>query len=195
MALDRQWFKSAYGLDAEETPREQSFCDHAVCSKALLVVKDTATDPRFAGNALVTGDPQIRFYAGVPLITRKGFALGSLCVIDQHPHSVVSEEQLQLLTTMAHLVTEQFELQLINREQAREYQIKSSFLSSMSHEIRTPLNGVIAGASLLRKTDLSPTQEAYLPALFHAFRTSLLRRQLVRLWSESSQYKKMTGTL
>ena len=82
---DRQWLKARVGVDICETPRAVSFCRYTITSDDLLVVPDATKDPRFADNALVTGDPHIRFYAGAPLITPAGFRLGSLCVIDVEP--------------------------------------------------------------------------------------------------------------
>jgi PAS domain S-box-containing protein len=79
----RQWFKSKVGLDVRETPREVSFCAHAVTGRAPLIVSDAALDPRFAENPLVTGDPHIRSYAGIPLYTSDGHAIGTLCAIDR----------------------------------------------------------------------------------------------------------------
>lgn len=84
----RQWFKSRVGLEPTETPIEMSFCAHAIRQDGLFIVEDTAQEPRFAGNALVLGQPFIRFYAGYPLKVLSGEAIGTLCVIDTKPRQL-----------------------------------------------------------------------------------------------------------
>lgn len=106
---DRQWFKSRYGLDAKQTPRDISFCGHVVAEDRLLVVEDATTDERFADNPLVVGGPRVRFYAGFPLRTSDGFTLGTLCVIDSVPHQLDSH-RMGLLNDLTTLVVNLLEL-------------------------------------------------------------------------------------
>lgn len=94
---DRQWFKSAYGLDVKETPREIAFCSHAIeDERRLCEVKDVAADSRFADNPLVVGEPGIRFYAGSPLVSYDGFAIGTLCVLDRVPRELNPHQRAAL---------------------------------------------------------------------------------------------------
>lgn len=97
---NRQWFKSHHGLGATETPREVSFCGHVVANGVPLLVRDAFDDIRFADNPLTTGEPHVRFYAGMPLTTRSGVALGTLCAIDHLPHSP-TPKQLEMLSLLA----------------------------------------------------------------------------------------------
>lgn len=100
---ERQWFKSRCGLDAQETPRDVSFCGHAILGEEIFVVEDATRDPRFADNPLVLGDPHIRFYAGTPLHIAGGYKVGTLCLIDRRPRQL-DERQRALLMDLAGMV-------------------------------------------------------------------------------------------
>jgi diguanylate cyclase (GGDEF)-like protein/PAS domain S-box-containing protein len=127
----RQWFKARIGLEPPETPRHFAFCDHVVRSKGLLVVPDAHTDARFASNPLVTGAPGIRFYAGAPLISPEGHALGALCVLDQEPR-VPSPEHLDTLQIMARQVMAQLQLRRM-----REPELALRAEQLLNHQIVT----------------------------------------------------------
>jgi GAF domain-containing protein len=102
----RQWFKSRVGLDVTETSRDISFCAHAIKQPDLFIIPDAALDPRFADNPLVTTDPKIRFYAGAPLVTTDGYALGTLCIIDKVPRELRPDQKQALRILARHVVTQ-----------------------------------------------------------------------------------------
>ncbi|WP_309606915.1 PAS domain S-box protein [Phenylobacterium sp.] len=130
---ERQWFKSHHGLDARETPRSWAFCDHAIRGgpDTVLVVPDATADPRFAGNPLVTGAPDIRFYAGATLATAQGHCLGTLCLIDTKPRTGLSEEEARRFKMLARLAMDELEVSRAIRE-AEERQRLLSMAEAMS---------------------------------------------------------------
>lgn len=117
----RQWFKSVHGLDVAETPRDVSFCKYVVEDEQPLIIHDTLADPRFRENPLVTGEPHIRFYAGVPLSAYNGDILGTLCFIDRKPRPALSFRELERLQDFAALVMAEADLRRIvaERDEAR----------------------------------------------------------------------------
>ncbi|WP_080060033.1 GAF domain-containing protein [Spirosoma aerolatum] len=112
---ERQWFKSNHGLDTRETPRAFSFCAHSILNPSeVFIVPDSRQDERFSDNPLVTGDPHVVFYAGVPLVNNEGFPLGSLCVIDNAPKQL-NESQLNALKALGKQVVNLMELRRSNK--------------------------------------------------------------------------------
>ena len=105
----RQWFKSRIGLQVTETPRKIAFCSYTIAGHELVVINDARKDPRFADNPLVTSDPEIRFYAGAPLITPRGHAIGTLAVLDRVPRDLTLSQR-DALKLLASQVIEQLEL-------------------------------------------------------------------------------------
>jgi len=105
----RQWFKAKVGVTVTETSRDISFCSRAIEQSDLYIIPDAAADERFAENPLVISDPKIRFYAGAPLISPDGYALGTLCVIDKVPREL-RPEQKQALRVLARHIMSQLEL-------------------------------------------------------------------------------------
>lgn len=143
---ERQWFKTCLGLDARETHRDVAFCAHAILNpNDVLEVEDATQDYRFFDNPLVTGDPGIRFYAGAPLVTGKGYALGTLCIIDQKPKKL-SIEQKSSLVLLANQVVKLLELRE-SHQKISEQAEKFSTLYEMA-PVAIALNRVSDGVFL-----------------------------------------------
>ena len=183
---ERQWFKSRVGMEDVETSRDVSFCAHAILDQHhVLTVPDATKDPRFADNPLVTGDFHLRFYAGAPLVSSTGHAVGALCVID-HVARQFSDAQRDALQVLGRQIVAQMELRrdlVVMRRQVEQEitdrrraeferetataaaKARAEFLAVMSHELRTPMNGVIGMTELMFATDLSEEQRDYLETI------------------------------
>jgi PAS domain S-box-containing protein len=147
---NRQWFKSRFGFNVTETPRDISFCGHAILGQDVFAISDASHDERFFDNPLVTGDPNIRFYAGAPLLAQNGVAIGTLCVFDSQPRTLTGE-QIQALEALSRQVIRQLDLRLLvrrEREQNQELTRQSDFQkllfdSAMAGVVSTTPAGLI----------------------------------------------------
>lgn len=156
---ERQWFKSHHGIDATEAPRDLAFCAHAINSPdSILLVNDTHKDARFKDNPLVTGGPQVQFYAGAPLNTKDGESIGTLCVIDTKPRQEFTERQQSCLKDLANQVMAQLELRRQNIQQKiinEELSIKNYQLKHLSyrlaHDMKTPLLGISSVVGFIKE--------------------------------------------
>jgi len=155
---DRQFFKSKVGIDLVETPRDVSFCAHAILQQnEAMVVPNALEDERFMRNPMVIQEPNLAFYAGIPLINPEGFALGTLCVLDRQPR-FLSQDQLDSLKALAAQVVGQLELrrkvaQLNEREKALEAANAQldNYAAIISHDLRAPLLNIVGLTESLKE--------------------------------------------
>lgn len=151
----RQWFKAAVGLTVSETPRKISFCGHAIREPELFVVEDATLDPRFADNPLVTGEPFIRFYAGAPLVTSDGLAIGTVCVLDHHSRNL-TDGQRAGLAALARQVMAQLELRRLVARQQEGEDHRRLLTGELEHRIKNTLSVVQAIVSQSLRTAATP---------------------------------------
>jgi signal transduction histidine kinase len=153
----RQWFKSHKGTEFTENLRELSFCTHVIASDDdILIVPDARLDERFVDNPMVTGETQITFYAGVPLVNEDGFALGTLCVIDQQVQTL-TDDQEQALKTLGRQIIDKLELRrkVASLEKANQDLLNSNvliqkFASMAAHDIKNPLSSILLTSQALK---------------------------------------------
>lgn len=153
----RQWFKSNRGLEVTETPRDVAFCAHAINDKHnIFIVPDSRKDERFHDNPLVTDDPYVIFYVGIPLVNPDGFALGTLCVIDKEPH-VLDQYQINALKALANQVMNVFELRKKTLElDAKIKEIEEQnkglekFARLAAHDMKSPLANIMMLINLFK---------------------------------------------
>ncbi|MCG1036624.1 GAF domain-containing sensor histidine kinase [Polaribacter sargassicola] len=146
---DRQWFKSTFGIEATETPREISFCAHSILNPdELFVVNDATKDERFFDNPLTVNAPNVIFYAGAPLNSSEGYPLGTLCVIDNKPHEL-NENQREALLLLSKQVVALLELRKKNKEleASKNKVVKlneqlNNFANRLTHDLKSPINGI-----------------------------------------------------
>ena len=145
---DRQWLKAKVGLDVNETTRDAAFCAHTILGREIFEVMDTAVDPRFHDNPLVVGSPNIRFYAGMPLVTSDDHALGSLCVIDRQPRQLTAMQR-DALEALGRQVVAQFEAHRNFRRLQAVSEQKDELLRVASHDLKNPLQAILASAEFI----------------------------------------------
>ena len=153
---DRNFLKSHHGIDIQESPRDISFCGHAILQDDIFIVEDAREDIRFKDNPLVAGVNAI-FYAGVPLITKEGLALGTLCIYDHEPRKLTNTQK-KALTTIAKQVLNLFDLRLNNRLLAESKQELTNrnnelgrFASHVSHDLKSPLANIMSLTAFLKE--------------------------------------------
>ena len=150
---DRQWFKSRVGLDLQEGRRDEAFCDHVIRdAERLMEIQDATKDTRFATNPFVTGRDNIRFYAGMPLVTPGGAPIGTVCVLDQKPREL-SAEQREGLASLARLT--------MNLMEARHREIELQRAIFLDQQTAEP-----AAAQPVATTPPDPEANSYTVVIF-----------------------------
>jgi signal transduction histidine kinase len=154
---DHQWFLGKTGIDLESTPRDYSICSRAIMSDQPLLLPDTLEHTEFRYHPAVTQSPNVRFYAGAPIVLSSGFRVGSVCAIDVEPHDIPSQEAIKELQDLANQVVTHLETQHAARSSgnpsARQEiadAAQQEFLALIGHEFRSPLTVLLGNAKLLQ---------------------------------------------
>ena len=176
---DRQWFKSHHGLSVSETPRDFAFCAHAILEPdQLFVVEDAQLDNRFFDNPLSTGDPNVIFYAGAPLVSSEGFPLGTLCVIDNKPHTLNSDQR-KALADLSSQVIAQMELRRNLKELKSKNEELSRYAHLISHDLRSPMQSIYQLSKIIAKESEGNLSEKAEKAMAQLQKKALQSQELV----------------
>lgn len=176
--VKRQWFKSRVGLDAHETHRDLAFCAHAILEEHIFEVTDASQDERFFDNPLVTEDPNIRFYAGAPLVNNEGLALGTLCVIDYVPHQL-TEGQKTALNALGRQITSLMELRRQTIRLQQMNQLRDRLLALLSHDLKSSFNAVIGFSTRLKQRAKDMDTNAIVRSVSHIQQAGQRAHQLL----------------
>jgi signal transduction histidine kinase len=197
----RQWFKARVGLDVTETPVSIAFCKYAIEKNNVFIVEDATKDDRFSSNPLVTGSPDIRFYAGTPLQTSEGYNIGTLCVLDNKPGEL-NDEQLEALKILGKQVIKQFELKRafrilqLRKQKIEEQQktlkellaFKDKIFAVVSHDLTAPINGLGQVLELMSGGALSDEEfKGLMPVLTSQVRSAENILENLLAWAKSQQ--------
>ena len=146
----RLWCKSRVGLDVHETGKDIAFCSHTILQNNIFEVPDALHDDRFMDNPFVIDAPNLRFYAGIPLLSEEGLPIGTLCVLDEKPKTL-TDGQRNALRVLGKQIINQLELRLNARRLERISKQRDIMLATLAHDLRSPFNGILGCAQLLHE--------------------------------------------
>ncbi len=173
---DRQWFKSRVGFEAHQGARDVSFCGHAILGRDVFEIPDATNDQRFVDNPAVTGHPNIRFYAGAPLLTKNGSAIGTLCVFDDRPKTL-THEQITALEALSRQVIRQMDLRLLVR---REKELNQELVRQRNFQ-RLLFDSAMAGVASMTPSGLITSVNPAFERLVGYSAAELIQQKNIRL--------------
>ncbi|WP_341906653.1 ATP-binding protein [Polaromonas sp. YR568] len=173
---DRQWFKSRVGFEAQEGARDVSFCGHAILGRDVFEIPDATNDQRFVDNPAVTGDPNIRFYAGAPLLTKNGSAIGTLCVFDDQPKTL-TDQQITALQALSRQVIRQMDLRLLVR---REKELNQELVRQRNFQ-KLLFDSAMAGVASMTPSGLITSVNPAFERLVGYSAAELIQQKNIRL--------------
>lgn len=146
----RLWCKSRVGLDVHETGKDIAFCSHTILQDDIFEIPDASKDERFMDNPFVVDSPNLRFYAGIPLLSEEGLPIGTLCVLDEKARTLTSGQE-NALRVLAKQVVNQLELRLNSRRLERISEQRDMMLATLAHDLGSPFNGILGYARMLHE--------------------------------------------